>query len=207
MAVVWTKQSLETYGPIAAHMTFGTRFHKLFFVGMIISFIGVIIAITSDGVELDASPLGIVLMMLGVFSYVSFSVFIKKLTVDYSNTTIVLYTNIVGGILLFIAFALFEWDSTFTVEHSFSSTLAILLIGVFSSFLGYITYTQSIKVLGVGNAMMFFNLVPVVAALGSFIFLGEDISGRKLIGMFIVIIGLYLTMINPKKKGSITAGQ
>lgn len=190
--------TVPLFSPLASYLAFGSKFSKLFFIGMVTSFVGVLIALTHKGFSFDSSTLGVLLLLLGVFSSVSFSVLIKKLTNDYSNTVIILYTSIVGLILLFISFMIFEFKDFVNVEHTFDSTMAVVYMGAISSFLGYIYYAKSIKILGVGNAMMFFNLVPVFAALGAFVLLGEDIPNRKLIGMFIVIVGLYLTMIKVK---------
>lgn len=192
--------TMPLMSPLASHIFFKTKFHKLFFVGMVISFFGVIISVTSDGFDLDASPLGIVLMLLGVMSYVLFTVMIKKLAHRYTNTSIILYSSMVGAVLLFVIFMIFEYPTFIHQKHSFTSTMAIVYMGLFSSFLGFVLYAHSIKVLGVGNGMMFFNLVPIFTAIGAYFILGEDIPDRKLLGMFVVILGLYLTMMKIKKK-------
>lgn len=191
--------TLPLFSPLASYIAFKSKFNRLFFVGMIISFIGVLISVTSDGLMFDASPLGIVLMVLAVISFVSYSVLIKKLSVEYTSTSVVFYTSIIGFIFLAIACVSFEYQFIIKTMPSINSTMAIVYMGIISSFVGYLLYTYSIKILGVGRAMMFFNLVPVFTGIGAFVILGEDISSRKLFGMFVVIVGLYLTMLKVKK--------
>jgi drug/metabolite transporter (DMT)-like permease len=70
----------------------------------------------------------------------------------------------------------------------------LLFIGVFGTVGGYLLWVSGVKQLGAANASLFFNFVPVFAALTALIF-GQNVTSLQLLGMAIVIAGLLLPRI------------
>lgn len=192
--------TLPLFSPLAGYIFFRERFKNLFFIGMIISFLGVVVSITSGKFHIVASPVGIVLMILGVISYVSYSVVIKRLSDNYTGTTVIFYTSLIGVILLLPVFYFVEFPKFIHIQPYLPSIMAIVYMGVLSSFAGFVLYAYSLKALGTAKGMMFFNLVPIFAAIGAVIILGDKFTTHKTIGLIMVVIGLYLTMIKIKKR-------
>jgi drug/metabolite transporter (DMT)-like permease len=54
--------------------------------------------------------------------------------------------------------------------------------------------------MGISKATVFTNCIPVFTALFSFILLSEKLSMQNIIGMFIVITGLFLSQLNGRKR-------
>ncbi len=69
--------------------------------------------------------------------------------------------------------------------------LAVLYIGVFGTVVAYMLWSVGVKSLGPAKASLFFNLVPVSAALTS-VFMGQSLTLIQISGMFIVVLGLML---------------
>ena len=67
----------------------------------------------------------------------------------------------------------------------------LIFIGVFGTVGGYLLWISGVKQLGAANASLFFNLVPVFAALTAFAY-GQQVTGLQLLGMAIVIAGLLI---------------
>ncbi len=67
----------------------------------------------------------------------------------------------------------------------------LLFIGVFGTVGGYLLWISGVKQLGAANASLFFNFVPIFAALTAVTF-GQNVTGLQLLGMAIVISGLLL---------------
>lgn len=86
-----------------------------------------------------------------------------------------------------------------TEVHPLQESLAIskgvfgdlIFIGVFGTVGGYLLWISGVKQLGAANASLFFNFVPVFAALTAFAY-GQQVTALQLVGMAIVIAGLLL---------------
>lgn len=70
----------------------------------------------------------------------------------------------------------------------------LLFIGVFGTVGGYLLWISGVKQLGAANASLFFNFVPVFAALTAFAY-GQTVTSLQLLGVMIVIAGLLLPRI------------
>jgi len=67
----------------------------------------------------------------------------------------------------------------------------LVFIGVFGTVGGYLLWISGVKQLGAANASLFFNFVPVFAALTAFAY-GQPVTILQLVGMMIVIAGLLI---------------
>ena len=67
----------------------------------------------------------------------------------------------------------------------------LIFIGLFGTVGGYLLWISGVKQLGATNASLFFNFVPVFAALTAFLY-GQQVTVLQLLGMAIVIAGLLL---------------
>jgi drug/metabolite transporter (DMT)-like permease len=54
--------------------------------------------------------------------------------------------------------------------------------------------------MGISKANVFSNCIPVFTALFSFLLMGEKLSIQNIIGMVIVIAGLFLSQFDRRKK-------
>jgi drug/metabolite transporter (DMT)-like permease len=71
---------------------------------------------------------------------------------------------------------------------------------VFGTVIPFLWFYEGVKALGAARASQFINLVPPIAVLESVWLLDETLSPGLLVGMALVVAGLYLT--NKPKKGS-----
>lgn len=82
------------------------------------------------------------------------------------------------------------------VIQSSSSVLAeLIFIGLFGTVAGYLLWMQGVHKLGPATASLFFNLVPVFAALTA-LGMGQTVTPLQLSGIAIVIIGLLLPRLS-----------
>jgi len=98
---------------------------------------------------------------------------------------------------LIIIFALINLDSTYL---SFDGVLYAILSGVFASALGYLLWYQALTSLRNNVAAVVQLLVPVLAAIAGFIFLGESVSVVFVISSLIILSGILLVIKNPTLK-------
>jgi len=74
----------------------------------------------------------------------------------------------------------------------------LMFVGIVSSALGYLLYIQGMKIIGVEIASLYMNLIPAITAIVSYIFLKEDMNGKKVFGIIIVIVSLYAIALKDK---------
>lgn len=71
---------------------------------------------------------------------------------------------------------------------------SVLYIGIFATVLGYLFWINAVKKLGPAKASVFFNLVPVFAALTA-LAMGQSVTEIQMVGMMIVVLALMLPML------------
>ncbi|MFP6848023.1 MAG: DMT family transporter [Pseudomonas sp.] len=84
------------------------------------------------------------------------------------------------------------------------SVLTLFYIGLFATVGGYLLWISGINALGSATASLFFNFVPVFAALTS-VLMGHNVSALQLVGMLVVVVGLTLPALLTKGRRSLAA--
>ena len=191
--------TIPLFSPIAASRFHGEKLSLRNFIGIILSFIGVGIVVFDDSLNFIASPLGIALEFLAVFSAIAYTVVLKNLSHKYNATTIITYQNFIG-IFFFLPFWLiFESKTLMTTSFNLPAFIAILKLAIFASCLAFILYAFSLKNLGINNANIFINIIPVLTAVFAWYILDEPLTFRKMVGIAVVITGLFIAQIKMKK--------
>ncbi len=187
--------TIPLFTPILAYYTLKERLTKLNVIGTIISFSGILLMIINRNLTLNASPLGIALLLFAVATAVSYSVFLKKLSLRYSAFTIIAVQNLIGAIYFFPFFLFLEWKIFISVKPDFTMVSSLLALAVFCSSLAYVFFTIATREMGVNKTNVFSNLIPVFTGVFSYFILGELFTLQKILGMAVVIFGLYLSQI------------
>jgi drug/metabolite transporter (DMT)-like permease len=182
--------------PFAAYIFFRERLTLLNRIGLVISFTGVLMVVLNRSEGFSADPRGVLLMFVAVVSAVGYTMVVKKLVSRYNPITITAYQSLCGLVMFLPLFLLLEVPRMQPVTVSTSSLLAVLYLGVMGSGICFILLTIGIRELGAARANIFANLVPVVAAVLSFLLLKEPMPLLKIAGIMIVIGGLFMTQIS-----------
>lgn len=175
---------------------------KIYFknlVGMLISFAGIILVVTSDGSSFSASAKGVSLLFVAVVSAIFFSIILKKVGGRYSSMVIVFWQNAMASIYFLPLFLIFELNSFLGATHEPVAYLAVIKLGVFPSTISFILFIPVVTALGATKANSFTNLIPVITAVFSFFFLGEQFGLVKFSGIALVIAGLFFSQMRFRK--------
>ncbi len=192
--------TIPVFAVIFAWIIYRERLKLINYLGVIVSFAGVLIFITNSTGSIDMNPKGLALMFLAVISAVGYNMVLHKLTHQYDPVTIVNMQNIIGAILfltLFLIFDLREVMATGIVAGSFGS---IVLLAIFASCGAFVLFAYSVKYLGVARANIFSNLIPVFTAIFAWFVVSERLTVRNGIGMAVVIAGLFLSQAGKNRK-------
>lgn len=190
--------TIPIISPIAAWYFFRELVTVKNIAGFIFSFVGVGLVVLNKSFMFEASPLGVGLEFIAVFAAIAYSIVLRKVVYKYNTVTIIAYQNIIG-ILLFIPIWLIVDLNDFIATPFHSQAFrAIILLAVFASTLAFVFFTQSIRQLGVNRSNTFVNLIPVFVAILSYFILYETLDFQKIIGIIIVITGLFLAQTGKK---------
>lgn len=100
-----------------------------------------------------------------------------------------------GTIGLFGMTPLFAWEvaSGKSIQWSWGVVAALLYVGLFPSFIGYLFWNRAVEEVGPGIAGLFVHLMPVFGSLLAWLFLDERLFWFHLVGIVFIFAGIYLT--------------
>lgn len=191
--------TIPVFAVIFAWVFYRERLKLINYAGVVVSFIGVIIFITSGSGTIAMSLKGLALLFLAVAAAVGYNMVLVRLASVYNPVSIVNIQNAIGVILflpLFLIFGLKKVIATGIVAESFSS---IVLLAIFASSGAFVLFAYSVRHLGISRANIFSNLIPVFTAIFAFLIVGDKLTFRNAAGMAVVIAGLFLSQIGKKE--------
>lgn len=191
--------TIPLFSPMAASRYHGEKLSLRSLIGILLSFVGVGIVVFDDSLNFIASPLGIGLLFLAVFAAIAYTVVLKDLSYKYNITTIITYQNFIGIFFFLPLWLIFESKTLLTTPFHLPAFIAIVKLAVFASCIAFILYTYSVKKLGINDANIFINLIPVLTAIFAWYILDESLTLRKMVGIGVVIAGLFIAQIKMKK--------
>ncbi len=186
--------TIPLFTPFFTHFLIKERITIYGVFGLLISFFGVLLIVIKDysGV---ATIRGVILMFIAVFSAISYGILVKKLTVRYSGFTIVKWQNLFGMIYFLPIFLIFESSHFISIKPTLNIAIIIFKLAILPSTVSFILIAYVIKKIGLINANIFANLIPVFTAVIAYFVLKESFEIQKIIGILIVICGLFISQI------------
>lgn len=185
--------------PFASYYFFREKLTLMNYLGLGISFGGVLLVVLVKNGGLSADLKGVLLMFLAVLSAVAYTMIVKLMADSYNPITITAYQSLYGLIMFIPLFLFLELPHLDLRQVTTDSILAVAYLGVFGSGICFILITIGIRELGAARANIFGNLIPVVTAIVSFFVLREPMPMLKIFGMILVILGLFLSQISSLK--------
>jgi drug/metabolite transporter (DMT)-like permease len=185
--------TIPVVAALGAWLFFRERLKFLNYLGIIVSFIGIIVFILNSDGTLSFNLKGLALLGFAVISAVGYNLTLSKLVGFYSPVYIVNVQNVIGAVLFLPIFLIFDLGSFINSAHSLKSFAPILELSLFASCGAFILFAYSVRHMGITRANVFSNCIPIFTALFSFLFMGEKLSFQNIIGILIVIGGLFLS--------------
>lgn len=192
--------TIPVFSPILGYVAFREKVTYLNVMGFILSFTGVLIMVLDADLQFTASPVGVFWLFFAVFSALVNIIFLKRLAAKYSSFTIILVQNFLGALFFLPVFLVMDLSEFIHIRPSWQAVASLFALAVFGSTLAFMFYTSGVRVIGIARTAIFANLIPVVTAITSFLFLKEVIDLSRIIGMLIVIGGLFLTQLTKLHK-------
>lgn len=191
--------TIPLLSPIAAWYFFREKVTGKNIAGFLFSFLGVALVVLDGNFRFDAAPIGVGLEFLAVFAAIGYSIVLRHVVFRYNTLTIIAYQNIIGIFLFLPVWLVVDLNNFLSTPFHPQAFRAIVLLAVFASTLAFVFFTQSIRQIGVNRSNTFVNLIPVFVAILSFIVLKEELGLQKILGILVVISGLFLAQARRRR--------
>ncbi len=172
----------------------GEKFTKLRVLGIVMSFIGVMMII-SKGHPLEffttKTIFGDLLMILNGFLWSIYTITGKNLLEKYGPMTLTSYAFVLGSILLY-PFAAYEGLKN-PFEFSTILLTSIAYLAILCSVFAYVVWYDALQKMDAARVAVFIYLIPLFTAIMAYFALNEKIDVYTAFGGIITMIGIYLT--------------
>ena len=187
--------TIPLFAPIIAYVKLREKLNWINIAGICISFAGILIMLLNKNLQLDASPKGAFALLVAVFSAVNYVVFLKILSGRYSPFFIIAVQNLIGLVYFLPIFLSFNFNQFISVKPDLTVIGSLFALAVLCSSFAFVAFTIATREIGVSKANVFANLIPVFTGVFSFIVIGEELNWQKILGIVIVVGGLFFSQI------------
>jgi len=170
-----------------------TRLQSL---GVAISMLGVFAILTRGDLGVLANfqlNKGDVIVVVGMVFWAAYTVFLRHKPVGLPGLALLTCCAMVGVALLTPLFVIEMVFLDGRIEVTPATLAAMLYVGIFPSFVGYIFWNRGVEKVGPNVAGIFMHLMPVFGSLLAWLFLGERIQLFHIVGIALILSGITLT--------------
>jgi len=191
--------TIPLFAPFSAYFLLKEKVSWANIAGIVVSFAGIITIVTVGSDTAAATdPIGISLIAFAVISAIFYATILKKLSAHYNGITLITYQNIIGFFYFLPLFLGIEAPHLGEIVWRTDSIVCMLLLALFASFIAFVLFAEAVRRIGVTRSNVFCNLLPVLTAIFSALILHEVLPAQQIIGMVIVITGLFVSQISKK---------
>lgn len=171
---------------------FGLKYRRMQWIGVLIGFLGVFIAL---GAHLDIKQMG---TLLGLFSAVSWAIatlLLKKWGDGIDTWVLTAYQMLFGGLLLLVLSVLFEHQKLIITPQS---VFIVLWLAIMASIVQFAIWFYLLKKEDPGKVSAFLFLAPLFGVIFGWILLHEKLHIVTLTGGCLILMGIFL--VNKPKR-------
>lgn len=174
-------------------------------IGILLSTIGMLMLLLlgngqsgEETIPLSRNGLGVILAILTVSMSVSYSVILRRIPSRYSPLSIVFYVQSISLVLFYIVWGVMGEAGTllalgngdWEIGKAFG---AVGYLAIFASVTAFVLFCYTVRKIGVTRANIFNNVRPVFTAILMWLIFGEVLPVWKLVGIIVIIIGLFVS--------------
>ena len=191
--------------PIFALVLLRERITRNNIIGIVLSTIGMLmlLLIGSNNFRLG-DPWGILLAFVTVSMSVSYTIVLRRIPSHYSPLSIIFYVQLFSLAIFYPLWGFTEAGQCLhaiphcTTLHQAIPLLAVLYLAVLASVAAFVLFCYTVRKIGVTRANVFNNIRPVFTALLMWIIFDEILPIWKLVGIIVIIIGLFISQKHEK---------
>ena len=201
--------------PLFAWVLLRERVTRNNILGILLSTLGVMMLLMMGGgplaMDQGAIGKGVLLALLTVSMSVSYSVVLRRIPTHYTPLSIVFYVQSFALVLFWVMWGVMGiGDGISGIGDGISSIgneaagqwvrslLSVGYLAVLASVTAFILFCYTVREIGVTRANVFNNIRPVFTAILMWLLVGEILPLWKIIGIIIIIIGLFISQKQEK---------
>lgn len=177
-------QLIVVWSFILSYIFLGERARFLSLIGLIIAALGLLFVSSLEG---QVSLWGITCSFVATINIAVQSVILKKYA---ANTDSLALTFLRGWSIVVVAGLVFGLWGKLNSPDSGEFIFIVFLSQFFGLFLARAAYINAHKYLEVNHLASINIVIPVITLVLSFLFLGESMDSEKIIGAFLIVLGL-----------------
>ncbi|HBS86113.1 MAG: hypothetical protein A2W91_07860 [Bacteroidetes bacterium GWF2_38_335] len=186
--------------PVSAFLILKEKLSIINILGIIVSFSGVILVVVTQNFNLAIEPAGLFLLTGAVICAIFYNFFLRNLAGKYNLYTVISVQNIFACIYFLPVFLIHGIPDMSAVKLNTEIAVTMIALSILASALAFIFYANGIKFLGITKANVFANMIPVFAAVFSYLLLDEILELHQFIGIAVVIAGVFLSQTGVKNQ-------
>ena len=163
--------------------------------GVICSFVGVILIITKANfdllVNLDFNK-GDLTMVVAMLSWATYSALLKKRKHELSQLSL-LEVIITFGLIFLIPIYITEYSLGFEITLNKPFILVLIYVVLFPGLAAFICWIKGISLIGPNRSGVFLHLMPILSALMAMIIFKEKFMLYHLLGAIFILFGIILS--------------
>ncbi len=159
--------------------------------GSVIAFVGMVLVVLNGKFAFKLSPVGDLLAFAAAWMWAFYSLLTKRLSKHYKNLFIIRKVFFYGLLTLLPVLAVTGLHTSSVLLTEPKVLLNLLFLGVVASLCCYVLWNVVMRRIGVVAASNYLYLNPVVAMITARIAIGERITLFAVIGMLLVLAGMY----------------
>jgi len=167
-------------------------------VGILFSTLGVVyLVLKGEGANLTALHFnqGDLWIIATSIIWALYSILIKKRPSYLSSFEFLSLISLIGFILLLVSFFLLGNRLSYEVFDLDTKIYSIILyMAIFPSLLSFYFWNKGVAEIGANKTGQFTHLMPLFGTLLAFVFLGEEICFYHFVGIFLIGLGIYLSL-------------
>ncbi len=165
-------------------------------VGVLVSLSGVLAVLTKGDPGVLASlrlNAGDLIILVGIVFWAIYTVLLRMRPRELPGLALLACCGTVGILFLVPLSAAELLFLGGKVDFTPASVAAMLYVGTFPSFIGYVFWNRAVSEVGPNIAGIFIHLMPVFGSVLAWVFLGERFRAFHFVGIALILAGVWLT--------------
>lgn len=165
------------------------RISSLKTIGMIISFVGIVVIFSNDLTgNISGNLIGMTAVVISAIMQAVIAVVIKKYGSHLNPLTMNFFPMLIGGVsLLFIGL---WFEDVYSIKITMPAVLSIMYLALFGSVITFTSYYWLMKKINIVLLSLISFITPVIAIIIGWIFYNESLQPQHIAGAVLVLAGI-----------------
>lgn len=181
---------------LTMHFVEKETLRKEFFIGTIVSVLGVFIMTFGFGESIHVNPKGVAILMVAVIAAAGYSVMLSRMLKVYSPVTVTTLQNLLAIPFYLPLVCIFDLRLWGGLPWTGNLILCLVCLAVFCSAGAYMCYSYAAKQISVTKVSVFANAIPIVTLCCAALIGQETVTLQKCAGVVLVVSGVIVSQLN-----------